>query len=212
MAPWDQKPPEYITGKATFCGREFFVSPDVLIPRVETEEIIRHCEEHATKQSFFIADVGTGCGCIGITLAKKFPNSTVYLSDISEGALKIARKNSCQEIIIQSDLLENYPKTLFDVIVANLPYIPTKRIKKLSGSVKDFEPHLALDGGPDGTLLINRLLKQLPAHLKPGGLAILEIDDTHTLKSFRIPPSFKAQIRKDRFGRNRFLVLRLNEN
>lgn len=209
MKPWDQKPPEYITGKATFCGREFFVSPDVLIPRIETEEIIRHCEEHATKQSSLIADIGTGCGCIGITLSSELPNAQIYLSDISDRALTIARKNSTRETILKSNLFEDYPKDIsFDIIVANLPYIPSTRIKRLPGSVKDFEPILALDGGPDGILLINKLLSQIPDHLKKDGLAIFEIDDTHSLKSFIIPKGFKASIKKDQFGKNRFLVIK----
>jgi release factor glutamine methyltransferase len=209
--PYDGKPTEYITGQATFCGQNFYVSPAVLIPRIETEEIIRHCEEFMTKQSSLVADVGAGSGCIGITLARKFPKATVYLSDISEKALEIARKNSKNEIIIKSDLLESYPKDLlFDVIVANLPYVKTSRIPFLSGSVKDFEPHLALDGGLKGTTLINKLLSQLSKHLKPTGVAILEIDDTHTLKSFKIPSGFLASIKKDNFGRSRFLVLALN--
>jgi methylase of polypeptide subunit release factors len=108
---------------------------------------------------------------------------------------------------------------LFDLIVANLPYIPSRRIKNLPSSVKDFEPHLALDGGKGGVESINRLIAQLPRYLKPEGVAILEIDDTHTLRKFKTPPAspeavrgranskFKMEIKKDRFGRNRFLIL-----
>ena len=96
--------------------------------------------------------------------------------------------------------------------MANLPYIPSRRISKLDSSVKDYEPHLALDGGPNGAILINQLLSQLPTHLKPGGLAILEIDDTHTLKKFQIPNSMSAEIIKDQFGRNRFLIVHINKS
>ncbi len=195
-------PDEYVTGTAKFCGRKFFVSPNVLIPRVETEEIIA-----MIPSANLIADVGTGSGCLGITLATKFPQATVYLSDISKKALVVARKNATREIIIKSDLLKNYPDIIFDVIVANLPYIPTKRIPRLLAAVRKYEPTMALDGGLKGTTIINRLLSQLPKHLKPTGMAILEIDDTHTLKSFNIPKNFKAEIKKDQFGRNRFLVL-----
>ena len=199
-------PDEYVLGKAKFYGQDFFVSPDVLIPRVETEEII-DIVCHPAGWRGLIADVGTGSGCIGITLGHKFPQATVYLSDISDKALEIARKNATQEIILKSNLLENYPDILFDVIVANLPYIPTKRILRLLAAVRKYEPILALDGGPKGTTIINRLLSQLPKYLKPTGIAILEIDDTHTLKSFKIPKVFKAEIKKDQFGRNRFLIL-----
>ena len=208
----DEKPEEYKQGFAMFCGQKFIVSPDVLIPRIETEEIIdivAKCHPELVSGSH-IADVGTGSGCIGITLAQKFPKATVYLSDIDEKALKVARKNAKSKIMkfLKSDLLENYPKDVFfDVIVANLPYIPTSRIKTLQPSVKDFEPRVALDGGPRGVTLINRLISQLSKHLKNNGMAILEIDDTHTLKSFEIPKNFSGEIKKDLLGRNRFLIL-----
>lgn len=206
-------PTEYIIGQAKFCGQDFFVNQNVLIPRIETEEIICHCEESAiaigtTKQSSLVADIGCGSGCIGITLAKKFPKATVYLSDISDLALDVAKKNNKGCIILKSNLLTQYPANLlFDIIVANLPYIPTSRIPTLDSSVKDYEPHLALDGGPKGVILINELLQQLPSHLKKTGMAILEIDDTHTLQSFKIPKSLKGQIKKDHFRRNRFLII-----
>lgn len=209
----DEKPQEYKKGFAMFCGKKFIVSPAVLIPRIETEEIIdivTECHPELVSGSH-IADVGTGSGCIGITLANKFPKATVYLSDLDEKALDVARRNSTNQIILKSDLLENYPKDVFfDVIVANLPYIPTRRIKNLQPSVKDFEPHIALDGGLKGVTLINRLISQLPKHLKKGGMAILEIDDTHTLKSFKIPKNFSGEIKKDQFGKNRFLILHAN--
>ena len=196
-----------------FCSREFVVSPAVFIARVETEEIINLVLSNSGRVQNLptIGDVGTGSGCIGITLAELLPAATVYLSDISDLALAIARKNIQTKniIVLNSNLLTSYPThLLFDVIVANLPYIPSKRIPRLLAAVRKYEPVLALDGGPDGTLLINRLLNQLPAHLKPGGLAILEIDDTHTLKKFHIPNSMTAEIKKDQFGRNRFLLIR----
>lgn len=201
-------PDEYVTGRAKFYGRDFIVSPDVLIPRIETEEIIPMVLRHSGRvQDLLIADIGTGSGCLGITLAEKYPEATVYLSDISDKALKIAQKNATREIILKSNLLENYPDILFDIIVANLPYIPTKRIPRLLAAVRKYEPTLALDGGPKGVTIINRLLAQLPKHLKLSGLAILEIDDTHTVKSFKVPKVFKAKIKKDQFGRNRFLIL-----
>ena len=208
----DEKPEEYKQGFAVFCGQKFFVSPDVLIPRIETEEIIdivAKCHPELVSGSH-IADVGTGSGCIGITLAQKFPKATVYLSDLDEKALKISRKNAKSKNVkfLKSDLLENYPKDFFfDIIVSNLPYIPTGRIKNLQASVKNFEPYIALDGGIDGTIIINKLLAQIPFHLKTAGFAILEIDDSHTLKSFEIPKNFSGEIKKDLLGRNRFLIL-----
>lgn len=200
-------PPEYTRGLAKFYKRDFIVSPAVLIPRIETEEIIEQVPANAK----LIADVGTGSGCLGISLAEKYPAATVYISDISNEALSIARQNiqTKNVIILKSNLLSGYPvNLLFDVIVANLPYIPSKRISRLLAAIRKYEPHLALDGGPDGATLINQLIKQLPTRLKPGGLAVLEIDDTHTLKVFDLPESFSGEIKKDRFERNRFIILK----
>lgn len=207
----DHKPEEYKNNGAMFCGRKFFVDQNVLIPRIETEEIIELVlSSFWPRPESIIADIGCGSGCLGITLAEKYPNSTVYISDISEKALEVAKKNINTKNVVPlvSNLLTRYPTNLlFDIIVANLPYIPTARIPTLQESVKDFEPISALDGGHDGTTIINDLLFQLPGHLKPDGLAILEIDDTHTLKSFSIPKGFMGEIKKDQFGRNRFLIL-----
>lgn len=205
------KPKEYVTGLARFCGRDFVVNSDVLIPRIETEETVPLVlARYPRTEDLSIADIGCGSGCLGITLAEKLPKSLVYLSDISPAALKVAQQNArgMNVKIVQSDLFADYPKNLvFDVVVANLPYVPSERIPQLQSSVRDFEPHLALDGGPDGGDVINRLVKQLPERLKPNGLAILEIDDTHTLKNFSIPKDFKGEIKKDQFRRNRFLII-----
>ncbi len=202
-------PNEYITGQAKFLDREFIISPAVLIPRIETEEIIRMVSSSLSEPKSLIADVGTGSGCLGITLAEKYPQSTVYLSDISDKALAVARKNirTNNVSVLKSDLLTSYPLHLrFDVIVANLPYIPSQRIPHLPASVKNYEPHLALDGGEKGVKIINRLIAELPGHVKKSSLIILEIDDTHSPKDFLDLPGFTKKIRKDAFGRNRFLI------
>lgn len=201
-----QKPKEYKQSWAMFYGRRFFVNHNVLIPRIETEEIISMVPE---KKGTLIADVGCGSGCLGLTLALKSPSSTVYLSDISKKALAVAKQNNSSQNtrFLVSNLFDSFPKVLFDTIVANLPYIPTARIPTLDSSVKDFEPHQALDGGPEGATLINKLLGQLPSHLKSTGLAIFEIDDTHTLKNFSIPEGFEGAIKNDKFSRNRFLLI-----
>lgn len=204
----DEKPIEYKEGFAMFYGRKFVVDQNVLIPRVETQEIIQLVPQNPDQ---IIADIGCGSGCLGITLALELPDSTVYLSDISEKVLEIAKSNnrSTNTKYLISDLFDNYPKDLlFDIVVANLPYIPTNRIPTLDSSVRDFEPHQALDGGPEGTTIINKLLQQLPDHLKSNGVSILEIDDTHTLEKFQIPNSMTGEIKKDQFNRNRFLLIR----
>lgn len=204
-------PEQYRRGLARFCGRDFIVSPAVLIPRIETEQIVEEIQKIFPQDTpLRIADVGTGSGCLGITLALIYINSQVYLTDISEPALAVARQNTAKHQvkvrIVKSDLLNAIPKNL-DVIVANLPYIPSGRLSKLAKSVRDFEPHLALNGGPKGTTIINRLLTQIAARTQKPKLVLLEIDDTHRLSDFSLPPGYHAEILKDLFRRPRILKL-----
>lgn len=214
------KPIEYVTGHVDFAGLDFLLTQDTLIPRVETAQIVDMALKHIDEMILthpVIADIGTGSGCIGISLALRLTKRqipyTIFLSDISLKALKVADLNSqrllySQEnlFFLESNLLEDYPKIKFDLLLANLPYIPTKNIKSLDKSVKDFEPLTALDGGVKGNLYINALLSKLPFFLNKGGKAILEIDDTHTIESFTIPKNISVSIEKDCFDKPRFLV------
>ncbi len=224
-----QMPVEYITGRAEFFGREFKVNQDVLIPRIETEELVGHALKLATllyKSEPIIADVGTGCGCIGITLylelVKLGIRPTIFMSDISEKVLSVASQNVAEFIkarpcgarpgliILKSDLMDDFPKGLkFDLIVANSPYVPSGRWRKLPESVRKFEPKLAIDGGDDGTVLIKRLINQSAGRLAKEGAMILEIDETHSEKTFanETKTDFKVEIKTDQFGKNRFLIL-----
>jgi len=243
-----QMPVEYITGWAEFYERNFIVNKNVLIPRIETEQLVDQAIKILTPSSFlptpyspFIADLGTGCGCIGITLylelVKLEIQPTIYMSDVSEEALAITKKNICSLVLkgiesdchvpldythdpqndynnfpiklIKSDLFNSYLEDLkFDLIIANLPYIPSSRISKLPESVKDFEPHLALDGGSDGLRLINKLIAQSYSRLKLKGVLLLEIDETCKIKDFPLPKNYKGKIIKDQFGKNRFLKIK----
>lgn len=214
-----EKPIEYVTGHVQFLGFDFLVTPDTLIPRIESEQIVetalRYIDDHDLAHPV-IADIGTGSGCLGISLAvrlakRQIPYS-IFLSDISPKALKVADLNAQRLLhspenifFLESNLLESFPKIKFDIILANLPYIPTKNIDKLDSSVKDFEPKLALDGGAKGNLFINALLAKLPEFLSKDGLAIFEIDDTHTLESFTIPNGIPVTIENDCFDKLRFL-------
>ncbi|MBI5356963.1 peptide chain release factor N(5)-glutamine methyltransferase [Candidatus Collierbacteria bacterium] len=237
LKKYGEMPVEYITGWAEFYGRDFKVNKHVLIPRIETEQLIDEaikilssCSLLSTPYSPIIADLGTGCGCIGITLylelVKLEIQPTIYMSDISEEALKVAEENISRLIRatkgqaflkrpgllwlvwLESDLFDSYPKDLrFDLIIANLPYIPSARISKLPKSVKDFEPRLALDGRPDGLKLINKLIAQSQARLKSKGVLLLEIDETHRIKDLELPKNFRAKIIKDQFGRKRFIKI-----
>ena len=216
-----EEPVEYITGHAQFCGFDFLVNVSTLIPRLESEKIVTlalgFIEKHELAHPA-VADIGTGSGCLGLSLAstllKKQIPYTIYLSDISLPALQTAQENAQRLLFspanlffLESDLLESFPRIKFDVIVANLPYIPTETISTLSSSVKDYEPKSALDGGPKGTTTIDRLLKQLPQFLSSQGIAILEIDDTHSVEDFSLPKNLAASIEKDLYGVSRFLII-----
>lgn len=222
-----EQPVEYVTGKAEFYGQVFDVDQNVLIPRVETEELVDLVlktarEKYAKGQELVVADIGTGSGAIGLSLGlvllKIRPKSTFYLSDFSRAAVEIARKN-CQKLIeskdqsqfhfLTSDLLLDYPPVKFDLIVANLPYIPSERVDYLDPSVKDFEPHLALKGGPEGLSLIFRLLKQAGNYLNENGCVFLEIDHTHSLADFaQFKNDWEMELFQDEFGQNRFIRMR----
>lgn len=178
-------PLPYITGKAHFFGLEFRVTPDVLIPRPETEELVEKAiqwlESHPS--GTHVADIGTGSGAIAIALADRFPLLHVLAVDISDAALDIARENGIRNKVtdqiefIQSDLLESV-NVKIHLLVANLPYIPTKDLLTLE--VSKHEPRLALDGGEDGLHLIQRLITQSEKNLAPGGCMILEFQYNHT--------------------------------
>lgn len=218
-----QKPIEYVTGRVEFCGRVFAVDERVLIPRVESEELVtRACSFcrswDANTSPLQIADVGTGSGALGISLwlDLKMNNLPVemWLSDVSTQALEVTEQNLDRLIMDQekpqllpSDLLAEYPAQLkFDLIIANLPYIPSPRIPHLDDSVKKHEPWVALDGGPEGLSLIKRLLTEAQHYLKTKGQILLEVDYLHRPQDFvEFNQHFKFEFEKDSFNRQRFV-------
>lgn len=220
----DSTPDQYQKNQAEFYGHLFYVDNRVLIPRLESEDIVKFAIDHLEQKQLShptIVDIGTGSGCLGISLAhhlqKQNQNYSIFLSDISPDALAVAKinvekilDNPSNIYFQQSDLLLHLPQIKFDLILANLPYIPSGNITKLDPSVKDFEPHLALDGGPDGATLINKLLQTMTQYLSPKGSAILEFDDTHSQKNFQIPKNLSWKIKKDCFGIDRFLLASLS--
>ena len=218
-------PVEYLVGKAEFRGNDFFVTKDTLIPRIETEQLVDLALDNIIKnfppdKKIIIADLCTGSGCIGVSLAlellKKNMNFHIYLSDISPNALQVAKKNfehllpSHQELatFIESDIFASFPENInIDLVVTNPPYIPSQRIRALDNSVKDYEPIIALDGGVDGLSLINKIISQLPKIQNNKVNAILEIDEKHDLKDIKKSEGLNPSLIKDSFGKNRFLSL-----
>ena len=209
-------PTQHLTGKQEFWGLEFEVTPDVLIPRPETEHVIEVAldrlalldlrakqSQNMSGEGLLIADIGTGSGCIAIALAKELPAAKIYAFDISPAALAVTQRNatrlgfSDRITFVESDLLaaplrekasamrliqefEESPVTihqalLFDLIASNPPYIARREAETLAPEVRDHEPAIALFGGEEGYELYAGLVAQSAAHLKPGGILVLEL-------------------------------------
>ena len=183
-----RRPLPYITGEQWFYGRPFKINRAVLIPRPETELLVAAALEKCRNvPAPLIADIGTGSGCLAVTLAVERPDASVWATDISPDALNVARKNAVRHAVtdrltlLPGDLLAPLPPdTRFDVIVSNPPYITEAEMPALQPEVRDYEPTLALLGlpgatGPDGTRLHRRLIDDAPRFLKPGGWLLLEV-------------------------------------
>ncbi|HMV85761.1 MAG TPA: peptide chain release factor N(5)-glutamine methyltransferase [Blastocatellia bacterium] len=179
------EPLQYITGRQEFFGLDFEVTPAVLIPRPETEliieETIRLAQQHNLDQPV-IVDVGTGSGCIAVTLAREIEDAQVFACDISPAALRVAERNAarhnlqCRVQFIESDLLAAFEENHFaDFILSNPPYVAAHELATLQREVRDWEPHLALTDRNDGLSFYRRLLHEAPARLKPGGYLICEL-------------------------------------
>jgi len=180
-----REPLAYIVGKRAFYDIELEVTPDVLIPRPETELLVEQAIGWlGTRKSrpIWAADIGTGSGAIAVTLARRFIDLYCLAVDSSLAALRVAQRNvlkyhlSDQVGCICGDLM-NVTTHQFDLVVANLPYLPADRLAYLQPEVTEYEPRLALDGGVAGLDVIARLCRILPEHLKPSALVLLEIDD-----------------------------------
>ncbi len=186
-----REPVAYLIGHRSFYGLDFSVDRRVLIPRPETEILVERAmevlnwrrarfREADIARTMKVADVGTGCGAIAVTLAVKCPDIHVYAIDVSADALEVAAQNvwrygvGDQVTLLQGDLLAPLPEPV-DLITANLPYVPESDWAMLAPDIVQYEPRLALDGGPDGLALIERLLAQAAAWLLPEGVILLEI-------------------------------------
>ncbi len=177
------EPLQYITGVQDFYGREFRVTPDVLIPRPETELLVEAALEVNKNESAFICDVGTGSGCIVVTLLCELPGARAVAVDKSAAALEIAKFNAAKQsvadraVFVVSDCFDALDEQAnqFDLIVSNPPYVSESALAGLQREVRDHEPLLALTPGPDGLSVIRRILADAPAYLKPNGHLLMEI-------------------------------------
>jgi release factor glutamine methyltransferase len=190
-----REPLQHVLGTAEFHGRTFACDKRALVPRPETEQLVELALEIAKdKPAATILDIGTGSGVIVLTIALELPSATLHATDLSPDALALAAENAARHALTdrivfhQADLLPP-DGTRFDLIIANLPYIPAEEIASLSPEVRH-DPASALDGGADGLDLIRRLIETAPDRLAPGGALLLEIglgqaDAVNTLLSAR---------------------------
>jgi release factor glutamine methyltransferase len=189
------EPTQYLTGKQEFWGLEFEVTPDVLIPRPETEHVVEVALERlgsrgikinmktgALSPLLRIADVGTGSGCLAVALAHELPHAEVLAIDISARALEIARRNSARHgvedrvLLLQTDLLASINEAnSFDLIVSNPPYVACNESPQLSREVREHEPASALFAGPTGIEIYARLIQQAASLLRRRGILVLEL-------------------------------------
>jgi release factor glutamine methyltransferase len=177
-----REPLPYLTGQVEFFGLPFHVGPGVLIPRPETEVLVEAVLAHSAvgeNAAPEILDVGTGSGCIALALASRLPAARIVALDPAPEALIIARENAARlgEKTPRVEWVEGrWPHPgCFDAIVANPPYIASADLESLDPEVRDHEPRIALDGGPDGLAVIRPLLEEAPEHLRPGGLLAMEM-------------------------------------
>ncbi len=218
------QPLAYIVGSQPFGTLSLKSDNRALIPRPETEmlveKLINQLNKFGLATDTFL-EVGTGSGAIAISLKKAFPKSAIVATDISSDALELARENARETSVditfIQSDLLASVPKQQFDVIVANLPYVPTEKLAFSSNQILDWEPRIAIDAGEDGLKYIRPFLEKIESYMKPKCLVGLEMWHSHGPEIQKISnqlsfdsaqdKSVKCQIEKDLAGHDRFAFL-----
>lgn len=230
------EPVAYITGHKEFFGLDFFVNKNVLIPRPETEllveETLKKIQNTKYKiQNTLIIDVGTGSGCIAVSLAYQLPHAKICATEISSGAIKVARKNIKHHKVTVTLLCGNLLKPIIKkiencklkiknlIVTANLPYLTTKQWYYTQPEIKKYEPRLALDGGPDGLKYHKQLLKQIKKIVTGYKLqvtSLIEIDPSQAKPISKliknIFPTAKLQIKKDLAGRDRIILFHIQNN
>lgn len=173
-----REPLQHILGSQEFFGRDYEVTADVLIPRHDTELLVSEAVARLP-DARTVLDIGTGSGCIAITLKHLLPAAVVTATDISAAALAVARRNALKhgaEIeFLAGSLYAPVAGRRFDLVVSNPPYIPTAHIETLDQEVRDYDPRSALDGGEDGLVFYRMLISQASKYLNPGGWLLVEI-------------------------------------
>jgi release factor glutamine methyltransferase len=216
-----EEPWEYIRGYTQFCNYDFNVTRDTLIPRVETEQLVYSCVKDIEDRNIkTVIDIGTGCGCIAISIAKILEDTypTLIATDISKKALYIAKKNEIsltkRNTIkwINTNLIKNLPIIERPLLmVANLPYIPTGKYNKLDKSVKGYEPRIALDGGETGLDSYTNLFKQIREEELRFDILYIETEDSIFSNTEKLIkdyfPNYNIEGLKDCFKRNRFFKI-----
>lgn len=208
------EPVAYLLGEREFFGISLRVDRRVLIPRPDSERLVEVALERTQARSMLgsALDLCTGSGCIAIAFARRRPTWSVTACDVSSDALSVASHNAHRTgairnlRLLEGSLFEPVESERFDLITANPPYISSGELPELPLDVRAFEPHLALDGGPDGLDLVRRIVSQATAHLKPGGLLALEIGASQgpaTLELFRESGLEDVQLARDLGGRDR---------
>lgn len=223
-----REPLQHILGSAGFCGLEILVNRHVLIPRPETEVLAERAWEYlnalptAGAEPVAALDFGTGSGCLALALARHAPAARIVALDVSGAALEVARTNAAR--LNLASRIEFYESDgfaaaagagRFHLIVANPPYIPTGEIEHLPPEVRDHDPRLALDGGPDGLTFLRKLAREAPQFLLPGGRLMCEFGDGQSAlvpALFSLPPWSSAEVLVDLTGRPRILVARRCES
>ena len=214
-----QIPIQYILGTTHFYGLEFIVDENVLIPRPETEElvdwIVKLNSKTSKKKNLRILDIGTGSGCIAISLAKNIPNSEVFAIDVSEKALAVAEKNSKLNTVSVTFLHKNILETTsldqkFDIIVSNPPYVRNLEKAEIKPNVLDNEPHLALFVADDDALIFYKKIAELAAaNLNPNGQLFFEINQYLGKETLDLLESLglkNRELRKDIYGNDRMIA------
>jgi release factor glutamine methyltransferase len=218
------EPLPYVLGHWEFFGLDIEITPDVLIPRPETELMVERAIKwlKAAPERRTIADVGTGSGCIAVAIAKNIHDAKVVATDISRPALEVAHRNARRHNVakridfVQCDLLPPHPESLptdlhFDLICANLPYIPTQTLHELP--IYGREPTLALNGGRDGLSIVQQLLDIAPEWLAPRGMILLEIEASQGMSAVSLAydafDNVKIRLHQDLAGHDRLVEVLL---